>query len=420
MPVNYNPKIVSAGLVASWDGGNLKSCDPRENLTTQSQNFSAWSAPGENTWTSAQTAAPDGTLTGWKGTNNSAANNFNFFWQQINTTVGGLYTNSVYIKNIDLPFFSMLIGVNSLNQNAVWHYDTALNSLYPVFDPGGNSVVSQSVTDVGNGWKRLSVTANATNLAANASLTIANVSPAYYLGKSGETSLSFNKSAFVWGTQFERNLTASTYIATTTSQYAKSTTLTDVSGNGNNLTTQNYPAWSKDFGGFFRTQTDGHWLGSGTTTLPLRNSQYTLSCWARFPTTWRDGVGYMSLSDMASINFQANYLKNVSGVGIFANNWWANNLLTTSNLAGIEVNKWFMVTATYDGITRKIYGNTTLLASDVPTQNHNVVNSSIRLARGWGNEWLNGDLGPAYIYNKALSSAEVLQNYNAQKSRFGL
>jgi len=32
---------------------------------------------------------------------------------------------------------------------------------------------------------------------------------------------------------------------------------------------------------------------------------------------------------------------------------------------------------------------------------------------------LDGEMGPVYIYNKALTASEITQNYNAQKSRFG-
>tara|TARA_A100001015_G_scaffold128997_1_gene143094 strand:- start:329 stop:1039 length:711 start_codon:yes stop_codon:yes gene_type:complete len=40
---------------------------------------------------------------------------------------------------------------------------------------------------------------------------------------------------------------------------------------------------------------------------------------------------------------------------------------------------------------------------------------------GWGNTLhLNGQMGPVQIYDKELSAAEVLQNYQAQKERFGL
>jgi hypothetical protein len=38
---------------------------------------------------------------------------------------------------------------------------------------------------------------------------------------------------------------------------------------------------------------------------------------------------------------------------------------------------------------------------------------------GWGS-YIPMDLGTFSIYNRALSAAEVLQNYNAQKGRFGL
>jgi hypothetical protein len=34
--------------------------------------------------------------------------------------------------------------------------------------------------------------------------------------------------------------------------------------------------------------------------------------------------------------------------------------------------------------------------------------------------YYNGNIGTVKVYNRALSAAEVAQNYNAQKSRFGL
>ena len=33
---------------------------------------------------------------------------------------------------------------------------------------------------------------------------------------------------------------------------------------------------------------------------------------------------------------------------------------------------------------------------------------------------MNGNVAVTQIYNRALTAAEVLQNYNAQKGRFGL
>ena len=33
-------------------------------------------------------------------------------------------------------------------------------------------------------------------------------------------------------------------------------------------------------------------------------------------------------------------------------------------------------------------------------------------------EFLKGNLGPIYVYNRALSTAEILENYNELKDRF--
>jgi hypothetical protein len=42
------------------------------------------------------------------------------------------------------------------------------------------------------------------------------------------------------------------------------------------------------------------------------------------------------------------------------------------------------------------------------------------LCRGYVGDYFNGTIGVVQIYNRALSSAEVLQNFNSTKSRFGL
>jgi len=39
---------------------------------------------------------------------------------------------------------------------------------------------------------------------------------------------------------------------------------------------------------------------------------------------------------------------------------------------------------------------------------------------GDGRQYFNGKISNIQVYNRALSAAEVLQNYNASKSRFGL
>jgi hypothetical protein len=39
---------------------------------------------------------------------------------------------------------------------------------------------------------------------------------------------------------------------------------------------------------------------------------------------------------------------------------------------------------------------------------------------GQFSQWLNGRMGVVRIYDKSLTSSEILQNYNADKSKYGL
>jgi len=91
----------------------------------------------------------------------------------------------------------------------------------------------------------------------------------------------------------------------------------------------------------------------------------------------------------------------------------------------LQVNTWYNIVFTYVTGTSSSFkyylngtlkGNTTFLSSSWTPSDQYV---------GYGNkiEYLNiatGSYGPMQIYNRALSASEVLQNYNARKSRFNL
>ena len=49
--------------------------------------------------------------------------------------------------------------------------------------------------------------------------------------------------------------------------------------------------------------------------------------------------------------------------------------------------------------------------------------SNVNIGKGFsasGERWFSGNVPVVRIYNRALSSSEILQNYNIQKARFGL
>jgi hypothetical protein len=103
--------------------------------------------------------------------------------------------------------------------------------------------------------------------------------------------------------------------------------------------------------------------------------------------------------------------------------------VTGENGAGdsntLNVNQWYYIAASWNSNrTYKYYQNGSLLGTG--TQRGNGWNSSSTANFEIGGEnnasirYFNGRIACSQVYNRTLSDSEVLQNYNAQKSRFGL
>jgi hypothetical protein len=75
---------------------------------------------------------------------------------------------------------------------------------------------------------------------------------------------------------------------------------------------------------------------------------------------------------------------------------------------------------TYDGANIRLYLNGTLLATQAQTGT--IVNTGIGRLSGYDSntEIWDGSISTFSIYNRALTATEVLRNYNATKTRFGL
>jgi len=208
--------------------------------------------------------------------------------------------------------------------------------------------------------------------------------------------------------------------ANTRSYPGSGTTWFDISGNGNSVTLTNGPTWNS--AGYFSNDADSYFTGAGSASIPTGNSPYCMGVWARQPSSWAGtsgAGGFISIGGYNSTN-QSNALRTLNtGTGHFHHYWWANDLSLSNNNAGLALNTWFFVLAQFDGTTRSIWVNGTQYASDTPTS-HNVASTTIQVSKTVGTEYQQGDVAVAFIYNRALTSAEVSQNFNALRTRFGI
>ena len=96
------------------------------------------------------------------------------------------------------------------------------------------------------------------------------------------------------------------------------------------------------------------------------------------------------------------------------------NYINNTFGADINTNQWTHVVFTRDGNTLICYKNG-LLVSSTSKSNNFSGSRSTKIGGGVANiSTLAGSLPSTKIYNRALSTAEIRQNYNATKKRYGL
>jgi hypothetical protein len=198
------------------------------------------------------------------------------------------------------------------------------------------------------------------------------------------------------------------------------TTWNDVSGNGNNGTLTNGPTFSNNsivFDGSNDYVNCGNNIQSTYTALTIENAiriskintkQAILSSYESISTV-QLGWGLEVLSNN-TINFFG-----------FQNTSTVKDVQTIST---ISLNTNYTITGVFVASTYfNIYINGTLAAT-TPTTLTSItkhVTTSLVIAAGPTVVIpFQGSIYSTKIYNRALSAQEVLQNYNAQKSRFGL
>ena len=195
------------------------------------------------------------------------------------------------------------------------------------------------------------------------------------------------------------------------------TTWTDISGEGHDGTLTNGPTFSSDFGGNIVFDGSNDIVdGVHNSELNLRND-VTVECWFRRTGARSDWVRIMGKGGSTNRTYGLWYNVNQNK---FLYQRYGPSSMNINITKPVVLNTWFHVVGTSLGSNHTLYVNGVKIGtSSVSTTFHS---STDPYKVGYGNAHIHhiGNVSNCKIYNRGLSEAEVKQNYNAHKGRFGL
>jgi hypothetical protein len=215
--------------------------------------------------------------------------------------------------------------------------------------------------------------------------------------------------------------------ANTKSYISGSSTWNDLSGNGNTGTLTNGPTFSSDNNGsiVFDGSNDYIDLGNGASINTTNN--VSVNVWFKItsaPTTSFRGIiakrnGAAGITTNYGINFNSNQFQS------YYNTTGTFRALSVNYSSYFTTNTWYNVFTTLaqnsTNTDVKIYLNGLLIGSGTLTDNITTTAANATIGASYStDEFFNGNIAIAQVYNRALSAAEIQQNYNGQKSRFNL
>jgi hypothetical protein len=203
------------------------------------------------------------------------------------------------------------------------------------------------------------------------------------------------------------------------------TSLTDLSGNANTGTLQGTPTFNTTNGGTFTLNGTSQYIS--TTTSYANPPANTICIW--FNTTSVAGHKVVGLENTITGTAATAYDRQiyVGTNGLAYGGVYDTAIHTAISNAAVNNGAWQHSVLTYSGTLAILYINgvaQTTTATTTSTQNFT---GYYRIGSYKLTSWTNGvdgyfagTIGPFQLYNRVLTAAEVSQNFNAERGRFGI
>lgn len=215
------------------------------------------------------------------------------------------------------------------------------------------------------------------------------------------------------------------------------TAITDISGNGNTGTLINGVAFDSGNGGNLLFDGVNDYVNLlKDTDFPISGNSRTISVWFKTPSIYPVSSKLPALFAYGTSNFTNSFALAWEGrtsspliqqykiiLSNYGNQMYNNTALSLNTVYNITVTKLlgnenysFYLNGNIDGVNTWTdtanYKTTNTILNGVST-----LGTSTQIP---GNMYWKGNISQVQIYNRALSSTEVLQNFNANRLRYGL
>ena len=193
---------------------------------------------------------------------------------------------------------------------------------------------------------------------------------------------------------------------------AAGSTWTDLSGEGNNGTLINGTSFSTDGQGSISFDGLDAYVNVNSNANILSKTAYTKTAWF-YPTSFSTNNNINSGGFSGQHAF---WLAGSNRLNSGHNGQWSTVVGTTE----LSLNTWYFGAVTFDTTNGwKLYLNGTQESTSSSTTTF-TGNGEILIGSFAGGNLFTGRIAGTQVYSKVLTASEILQNYNAQKTRFGL
>jgi hypothetical protein len=205
------------------------------------------------------------------------------------------------------------------------------------------------------------------------------------------------------------------------------TTWTDLSAQGNNGTLQNGVGYNSNNGGSLTFDGANDYVSISSGASSINSFNISVGCWLfqnniHTSNVFSEIKTLVQVGNAGDIGSSSCFYLHLRGSNAFFRYQAGVNIAQVSPGIAQEANTWHYYTGVSNNSSILLYRDGVLVGSTPYTISFSSLgNTNVDIGKTGGfNSYINGNIAQVSIYNRALTAAEVSQNFNATRGRFGI